>query len=971
MPVADVFASTPEGAGDADFSSVGVVQGDWGALQTWAVLSGSVFWSCDAAGRLTALSNPDSRYAGLFAGLGHPVWALGWVPVPPDAQMTLKAWILAGGVMTGVDVTCLDSQGAIRHLAFRAQPVGDKPGKSSGFLGTVQDVTDLKKAEHEVLAKQALVANLTSRSPDMLFQLRQNRRGWFSFPYASAAMAAMFQVDPADARDDAGRVFSRWSPADAARCRAALDVSARELTPWDQTLQAQLPDGRSAWYACHGEPCREPEGGVLWNGYIRDVTDRMEAEESLVRAHERTHARALVLNAALDSLSQGVMMLSGEGRITFYNQQLLALLNLPDELLARQPLFVNLIAWEQAQGRFGPEANDASLSVLYQVDSQGRLVFPPVSTHTSPDGTVLEVRSQQQADGGWVRTFSDVTGYVQAADALERSEWHLRTLFDAIPDRVWLKDVDGVFVMCNAAAAEGYGLSVPDIVGRREHDLPNDPGLVASYLDTDRRALASHAPVTYEQALPRAGRAVDTLVFEVIKRAVMGPNGQPLGVLGLARDVSERKRTEAQIERLAFYDPLTGLCNRRLFQDRLEHAQSASTRSQQWAAVCFIDLDNFKDLNDTQGHDQGDLLLQQVGKRLQAAVREQDTVARLGGDEFVLLLEELGQDEAQAAMYASSVGEKLLQALNQPYQLLRGEHHNTPSVGITLFKDHHERVEDVLKRADLAMYQSKAAGRNAVRFFDPRMQETVQRRSELARDLREALLQNQLSLYSQPVVNGAGRVLGHEALLRWRHPQRGMVSPGEFIPVAEQTGMILPIGDWVLFRACEHLAGWAGDPAKADWTLAVNLSARQLRQVDFVQKVRHILQVTGARATHLKLELTESLLLHDVEDTIAKMAELSAIGIRFSLDDFGTGYSSLSYLKRLPLSLLKIDQSFVRDLLIDPNDAVIAHTILQLADSLGLEVVAEGVENEGQKQLLQVMGCEAFQGYLFGRPVLM
>ena len=292
-------------------------------------------------------------------------------------------------------------------------------------------------------------------------------------------------------------------------------------------------------------------------------------------------------------------------------------------------------------------------------------------------------------------------------------------------------------------------------------------------------------------------------------------------------------------------------------------------------------------------------------------------------------------------------------------------------MGITLFKDHQERVEDVLKRADLAMYQSKSAGRNTVRFFDPDMQETVQRRSELARDLREALDRDELSLYSQPVVNGLGTVLGHEALLRWRHPQRGMVSPAEFIPVAEQTGLILSIGDWVLHQACKCLAEWARDPVMADWTLAVNLSARQLRQPDFVQQVHHALQSTGARSTHLKLELTESLLLHDVEDTIVKMSELAKVGIRFSLDDFGTGYSSLSYLKRLPLSLLKIDQSFVRDLLTDPNDAVIAHTILQLADSLGLDVVAEGVENEGQKQLLQVMGCKAFQGYLFGRPAPM
>jgi diguanylate cyclase (GGDEF)-like protein len=457
-------------------------------------------------------------------------------------------------------------------------------------------------------------------------------------------------------------------------------------------------------------------------------------------------------------------------------------------------------------------------------------------------------------------------------------------------------------------------------------------------------------------------------MFDVVKRAVFDRTGQAIGVLGIARNVTERKRAEEQIERLAFFDPLTGLCNRRLFHDRLAQAQAASTRHGQWAAVCFIDLDNFKDLNDTQGHDQGDLLLKQVSQRLLAAVRVQDTVARLGGDEFVLLLEELGPQEDQAALYANMVGQKLLEALTVPYELGRGPHHNTPSIGITLFREHHERVEDILKRADLAMYQSKSAGRNTVRFFDPHMQEVVQRRSELERDLREALARDELSLYSQPVVDVAGHVTGHEALLRWKHPVRGMVSPAEFIPVAEQTGLILPIGDWVMRAACRHLASWATDPQKARWTLAVNLSARQLRQADFVQRVQSVLANTGANPHLLKLELTESLLLHDVEDTILKMDQLASLGIRFSLDDFGTGYSSLSYLKRLPLSVLKIDQSFVRDLLTDPNDAAIARTILQLAESLDLKVVAEGVETEGQMQLLQVMGCEAFQGYLFGRP---
>ncbi|MCS6811123.1 MAG: bifunctional diguanylate cyclase/phosphodiesterase, partial [Tepidimonas sp.] len=368
------------------------------------------------------------------------------------------------------------------------------------------------------------------------------------------------------------------------------------------------------------------------------------------------------------------------------------------------------------------------------------------------------------------------------------------------------------------------------------------------------------------------------------------------------------------------------------------------------------------------GHAAGDALLREMAQRLREAVRAEDTVARLGGDEFVVLLEDLHADEEQAAWRAQHVAEKLRQALERPAVIEGHDLQATPSIGITLFRGQSDTVEDILGRADLAMYQSKAAGRNAVRFFDPAMQERVVQRATLQRELRHGLRDGELSLYGQPIVDIRAQVCGHEALLRWAHPVRGMVPPAEFIPVAEQTGLILPIGQWVLREACRVLARWASDPRRARWTLAVNLSARQLRQPDFVASVRQALHAAGADPHRLKLELTESLLLHDVEDTIAKMEALAAEGIQFALDDFGTGYSSLSYLKRLPLTQLKIDRSFVRDLLTDPNDAAIARTILQLAQSLEMEVVAEGVETAEQFEVLRAMGCRLFQGYHFGRP---
>ena len=445
--------------------------------------------------------------------------------------------------------------------------------------------------------------------------------------------------------------------------------------------------------------------------------------------------------------------------------------------------------------------------------------------------------------------------------------------------------------------------------------------------------------------------------------------GQPVLQVGAMQDITERKAAAGEIEHLAFYDPLTGLPNRRLLLDRLRQAVASSTRTERHGALLFLDLDNFKALNDTLGHDIGDLLLQQVAQRLVGCVREGDTVARLGGDEFVLMLEDLSENSQEAATQTESVGEKILAVLNQPYQLDAQRYHNTPSIGVTLFVDHDGSVDELMKRADMAMYQAKAAGRNTLRFFDPVMQAEVTTRVALEADLREAALKGQFVLHYQAQVAANGRLTGAEALLRWNHPQRGLVSPMEFIPLAEETGLILPMGLWVLQTACAQLAAWAARPDMAHLSIAVNVSACQLHHVDFVAQVLAVLDSTGARPHHLKLELTESLLVKDVEGVIAKMTALKARGVGFSLDDFGTGYSSLSYLKRLPLDQLKIDQGFVKNILTDSNDAAIAKMVVALAESLGLAVIAEGVERQEQSDYLALQGCHAYQGYLFGRPL--
>ncbi len=450
---------------------------------------------------------------------------------------------------------------------------------------------------------------------------------------------------------------------------------------------------------------------------------------------------------------------------------------------------------------------------------------------------------------------------------------------------------------------------------------------------------------------------------------VRDKTGALLYYVGMFADITKRKAAEAQIHQLAFYDPLTELPNRRLLIERLQQAFSVGARSGQHGAVLFLDLDNFKTLNDTKGHDVGDQLLAEVAKRLNACVRDGDTVARLGGDEFVVVLESLSTTPDEAAAHADLVAEKIRAALSQPYRLDNYIHHTTPSIGVVLFRGHQQSLDDVLKHADTAMYQAKTSGRNTIRFYDPLMQAAIEARANLEDELRHVVERQQLCLYYQVQMDNRNRPRGAEALLRWQHPERGLVTPSSFIPLAEETGHIVAIGLWVLRTACAQLKAWQRDARTRDLTLAVNVSAREFRKPDFVGQVQRTLAETGARPELLKLELTESIVLENVEDTIAKMRELKSLGVSFSMDDFGTGYSSLQYLKLLPLDQIKIDQSFVRDIVTDPNDAAIVQTIIAMSEVLGLSVIAEGVETEAQREFLDLRGCHSFQGNFFGRPV--
>jgi diguanylate cyclase (GGDEF)-like protein/PAS domain S-box-containing protein len=572
--------------------------------------------------------------------------------------------------------------------------------------------------------------------------------------------------------------------------------------------------------------------------------------------------------------------------------------------------------------------------------------------------------ASRDADGKPLRaigTHTDISERKQAEQQLLIAA----TAFET-QEAIMITDADNRILRVNRAFTDMTGYAPDEVIGQNPRILSSgrhDADFYTAMWNDIRRTGGWDGEVWNRR------KNGEVSPVHLIITAVKNPSGTVTNYVATITDFTMSMEVADRIKNLAFYDPLTQLPNRLLLQDRLRQALASSARADRAGGLLFIDLDNFKNLNDTLGHDIGDLLLQQVAQRLTSCVREDDTVARLGGDEFVVMLENLSDQPIEAAAQTEEVCEKILAALSQPYQLGTYKHHGTTSIGATLFNDNHQAIDELMKQADIAMYQAKKAGRNTLRFFDPQMQESITARVSLESELHKALENQQFQLYYQIQVDRFLRPFGAEALIRWIHPERGVVSPAQFIPLAEESGLILPIGRWVLETACAQIKAWEQESQTRGLVLAVNVSARQFHQANFVAQVQAAVQHHGINPMQLKLELTEGLLLENIEDTIATMNSLNEIGIKFSLDDFGTGYSSLQYLKRLPLDQLKIDQSFVRDIATDSSDIAIVRTIVAMARSLGIAVIAEGVETEEQRQLLLKNGCSNYQGYLFGKPV--
>ena len=700
-------------------------------------------------------------------------------------------------------------------------------------------------------------------------------------------------------------------------------------------------------------------GGWLLRHYLgrlgleRELQERLEEREQARREVQSREAR---LEALVSSMQDLIFVFDGQGRFVYVHAgDPDLLLTYPEAMLHHhyqdvlsEPMARQLEAALQEINRTGrPTSYD------YRLEVNG------MTRHFS---TVLSpLVDHGQGKGGALAVVCDVTesraAEAQLRIAATAFETHLGML---------ITDAEGTILRVNDTFSRITGYAESEVVGQHTRLLGSGLHDAAFYASLWARAARDGSWQGEVWSRRRSGEVYpEWLTISAVRDGA----GTLTHYVITFSDLTERKAAEHEIHQLAFYDPLTGLPNRRLLMDRLDGALKESCRSGLFGALLFLDLDHFKRVNDSFGHHAGDQLLQRIAERFGDALRDTDTLARLGGDEFALLLLDLGQEAEDAAELAARVAKKLLAELESPVSLGDESLTVTASIGITLFHDQGFTLDEILQQADMALFQAKDAGRNTLSFFDTDLQVRAQARARLETDLRQALPNNELRLHYQPQVNERGDIVGAEALLRWQHPERGMVSPEQFIPLAEESRLIVSIGHWVLEAACRQLAAWAADPARAALSISVNVSPLQFREPDFVERLLAILETTGAPASHLKLELTESLLLEARDEARSRMLELRERGVCFALDDFGTGYSSLAYLKRLPLDQLKIDQSFVRDLLEDEaSEAIVASTIA-LAQSLKLEVVAEGVESAEQRDWLLAHGCRVLQGYLFGWPV--
>jgi len=742
-------------------------------------------------------------------------------------------------------------------------------------------------------------------------------------------------------------LVARFTPEDGERLNALLQACSRNAAPFDEEMQLRTPVGGCQWVRAVGQAVCSESGQITGlQGVLQDISAQKQAQSDTLRLTMR-------LSTTLASITEAFVTLDRQCAFTYLNPESERLLQRPAGQLLGQKV------WKDASQGVGQRLKQQLENALA---TDRRTEFEDFYPHL---GRWLEVRAHPFAEGLAVY-LRDVTKRRKA----QQQQMLLETCVSRLNDIVLVAEVRSAsvpyIVFVNDAFEHHTGYKRHEVLGQTPQLLLN-PDTSPDELERMAATLQHQRQVHRELLIYRKNASSFWLELEIV--CVRAPTGALTHWVAVGRDITQRKSAADAIHHMAFYDALTSLPNRLLLLQRLEHLllQNAQTRAQ--GALIFIDVDKLKVLNDTLGHAHGDQLLQQVAIRLNGCVHKSDTVARLGGDEFVIMLNNLGDDPVAATRKARSLANRVLMQLREPFDLIGHQHYTTSSIGVTLLNGQHDNVGDVLKQADLAMYQAKASGRNAVCFFDPEMQQAINASAAVSTELHIALREHQFRLHYQPQVNRQGRLIGVEALLRWQHPTLGLLGPDAFIKMAEESGLILPLGQWVLKTACEQLAAWSRWPLASNLSIAVNVSVCQFRHPEFVERVIAEIERTGIRPQHLKLELTESVLADGMEITLAKMDTLKTLGVTLALDDFGMGYSSLSLLKRLPLDQLKIDRSFVCDVLSDRNDAAISRTIITLAHSLNLQVVAEGVETQAQRDFLLNEGCDLFQGFLFAEPL--
>ncbi|WP_370627544.1 EAL domain-containing protein [Rhodoferax sp. PAMC 29310] len=748
--------------------------------------------------------------------------------------------------------------------------------------------------------------------------------------------------------------------------RPVLTQAIQTAISTGEPFNLELPrvsQGRTIWLRTQGRAVFEDGEAIKIEGASQEITERKLAELALKDSETRFRNLVEWMPEAIVVHRDGIILYVNPAAATLFGAT-----------SAQQ------LVGTAALDRVHPEDRDRVIQRIQSLTQLGGSAPLADTRFLQLDGTVIDIQiqgTQIMYDGAPAvqAVMRDVSARRQSErlaaatqQALNKSAQHTQTILNNLMDGVITISSQGQIESINKAACALFGYMPEEVLGRNVSMLTPEPhrsqhdGYLKRYLSTGQTHIMG-------KLTEIEGVRKDGTLFPMSLQLSEIVTPEYTTFIGIARDITQHRQDIEEIRRLAFYDSLTGLPDRRLLMDRLRQAMHTSNRSGHHGALMFLDLDHFKQLNDTQGHDIGDLLLQQVACRIQGCARVGNSLARLGGDEFVVLLENLSGNGTEAANQAEIVANKVLHSFQSAFNLNGHDHESTSSIGIVVFRGELDAMDELLKKADLAMYQAKAAGRNNARFYDPAMQAAVAARDALEKDMRDALATQAFALHYQIQVNHTGATTGAEALVRWNHPSKGMVSPAHFIPLAEETGLIQPLGQWVLETACAQLVKWANAEDSAHWTVSVNVSALQFALPDYVQTVTSALQKTGANPRLLKLELTESMLASDVDDVVAKMRDLKSQGVSLSLDDFGTGYPSLAYLKLLPLDQIKIDQSFVRNVLTDASDAAIARTILALGRSLGLQVIAEGVETLEQRNFLAGIGCQAYQGYYFGRPV--